>query len=78
MKNVLRAIKPTIKEQFEKVGTIFSGIHTENNLVEIAELKDHPFMVGAQFHPEFLSSPLKPHPLFKSFVEAILAEKSEK
>ena len=66
------------KEQFEKVGTIFSGIHTENNLVEIAELKDHPFMVGAQFHPEFLSSPLKPHPLFKSFVEAILAEKSEK
>ncbi len=58
------------KERLEKVGIIFSGIHKELNLVEIAEIKGHPFMVASQFHPEFQSSPLKVHPLFKRFVEA--------
>lgn len=42
------------------------------NLVEIVEVKDHPWMVGVQFHPEFQSRPLKPHPLFKEFIEAAM------
>lgn len=47
-----------------------SGRHPETNLVEIVEIKNHPFMVASQFHPEFLSRPLKPHPLFRAFMEA--------
>ena len=50
---------------------IFSGIYEKADLVEIAEIKDHPFMMGSQFHPEFKSRPNKPHPLFKGFIEAI-------
>jgi len=58
------------KSRLEKKGFIISGINPEQNLVEIAEIKDHPFMIGSQFHPEFLSRPNKPHPLFYGFVEA--------
>lgn len=47
-----------------------SGLFEEGDLVEIAELKNHPFMIGSQFHPEFLSRPHRPHPLFAGFVEA--------
>lgn len=47
-----------------------SGIFEEGNLVEIGELKNHPFMIGSQFHPEFLSRPHRPHPLFMGFIEA--------
>ena len=47
-----------------------SGINPELDLVEIVELKDHPFFVGVQFHPEFQSKPLKAHPLFTAFVKA--------
>lgn len=58
----------------EKNGMVFSGINPERDLVEIIELKNHPFFVGVQFHPEFLSRPLNPHPLFREFVRrAILA-----
>ncbi len=49
----------------------FSGLSPDGRLVEIAELTDHPFMVGTQFHPEFLSRPNRPHPLFVAFVKAI-------
>ncbi len=49
---------------------VFSGISPNGLLVEICELSDHPFMVGTQFHPEFLSRPNRPHPLFKAFVQA--------
>lgn len=59
------------KNRFEKAGLVFSGINTAMDLVEITEIKEHPFMVGAQFHPEFQSSPIKVHPLFKSFIEAV-------
>jgi CTP synthase len=52
------------KEEFEKGGMAFSGISPDGLLVEISELKDHPYMVGSQFHPEFLSRPMRPHPLF--------------
>lgn len=60
------------KERLEKAGMIFSGINPEQNLVEIAEIKDHPFMIGSQFHPEFLSRPNRPHPLFSAFIKAAI------
>ncbi len=56
---------------FEENGMVFSGVSPDNMLVEIAELKDHPFMLGTQFHPEFLSRPNRPHPLFMAFMEAV-------
>ena len=58
------------KKDFEKAGMEFSGMSPDGKLVEIAEIKDHPFMVGSQFHPEFLSRPMKPHPLFLGFIKA--------
>lgn len=54
----------------EKKGLIMAGVNPEKNLVEIIELKDHPFFVASQFHPEFKSRPLRPHPLFKEFIRA--------
>jgi CTP synthase len=60
------------KAMFEAKGMIFSGINPQTNLVEIVELKSHPFFVAVQFHPEFLSRPDKPHPLFKKFIEKAL------
>jgi CTP synthase len=62
----------SFREKLEKEGMVFSGMNPEHNLVEIAELKDHPFMVGTQFHPEFLSRPNKPHPLFAAFISAAI------
>ena len=64
------------KDQLAMAGVIFSGKSEEMDLVEISELKDHIFMVGVQFHPEFQSSPLNVHPLFKAFVQAVLHKKS--
>ena len=58
------------RAQFEKKGMIFSGLSPDGKLVEIAELADHPYMVGSQFHPEFLSRPMTPHPLFMGLVKA--------
>ncbi len=60
------------RPQLEKAGMVFSGLAPDGNLVEIAELPQavHPFFVGSQFHPEFLSRPLGPHPLFRSFLAA--------
>jgi CTP synthase len=49
----------------------FSGLSPDGRLVEIAELDDHPFMLGTQFHPEFLSRPSRPHPLFVRFLQAV-------
>ena len=49
---------------------MFSGLSPDERLVEIAELAAHPFMVGTQFHPEFLSRPNRPHPLFRAFAVA--------
>ena len=58
------------KSQFEEKGMVFSGINPQTNLCEIIELKDHPFFVACQFHPEFKSRPLDPHPLFVGLLEA--------
>ena len=49
---------------------VFSGTSPDGHLVEMAEVKDHPFFIGSQFHPEFKSRPLRPHPLFRGFVGA--------
>ncbi len=59
-----------LKEKFETKGMIFSGMSPDNKLPEIIELKKHPWFIGVQFHPEFKSRPLKPHPLFSSFIKA--------
>jgi len=58
------------KDQFEKNGMIFSGLSPDNKLPEVIELKNHPWFVAVQFHPEFKSRPLEPHPLFSSFIKA--------
>ena len=63
------------KALFEKNGMVASGICKERDLVEIVELPDHPWFVGVQFHPEFKSKPLAPHPLFVHFVKASLKNK---
>lgn len=59
------------KKQLEEAGLVFSGLSPDGKLVEIVELKDHPYFVGCQFHPEFKSRPMNPHPLFSSFVRAV-------
>ena len=58
------------KDQFEKNGLIFSGLSPDKRLPEIIELKNHPWFIAVQFHPEFKSRPLAPHPLFSSFIKA--------
>ena len=64
------------KDEFEKKGLIFSALSPDGLLPEIIELKNHPWFIGVQFHPEFKSRPFTPHPLFSSFVKA--AEISQK
>ena len=56
------------RSSMEKAGLLASGVSPDRNLVEISEVIDHPFMIGSQFHPEFLSRPNSPHPLFKEFI----------
>ena len=58
------------RERFEKEGFVFSGLSPDGKLVEVIELKEHPFFIASQFHPEFQSKPNKPHPLFKGFIAA--------
>lgn len=61
------------KDEMQKKGMIFSGINPDRNLVEIIELKNHPWFVACQFHPEFKSKPDNAHPLFRDFIKASLA-----
>lgn len=63
------------KEILEKKGLTISGVNPKMNLVEIVEIKNHPFFVAVQFHPEFKSKPLIPHPLFREFVKAAVKTK---
>ena len=58
------------RERLAEAGMVFSGLSPDGRLVEIAEIRDHPFMLGTQFHPEFLSRPNRPHPLFVAFLRA--------
>ena len=64
-------INNAFRETLEAKGMLWSGISPDGHLVEIAEIKDHPYMVGSQFHPEFLSRPNRPHPLFSGFIKAV-------
>lgn len=65
------------RQRLEENGLIISGASPDNNLVEIIEIEDHPWFLGCQFHPEFKSKPMKPHPLFKNFIAAALKKKQE-
>jgi CTP synthase len=60
------------RERLEQSGLKVSGTSPDNNLVEIVEIEDHPWFLGCQFHPEFKSKPMKPHPLFRDFIKAAL------
>jgi len=60
------------REVLERKGMVMAGINPEKDLVEIIELKNHPFFVGTQFHPEYKSRPLRPHPLFREFIRAAI------
>jgi CTP synthase len=61
------------RTELETAGLCFSGLSPDGQLVEIAEVADHPFMLGSQFHPEFQSHPNRPHPLFLAFIQAAKA-----
>ncbi|WP_047244765.1 CTP synthase [Maribacter thermophilus] len=63
------------KKQLEEAGLLATGINSKTNLVEIVELKDHPWFIGVQYHPEYKSTVANPHPLFVGFVKAALAHK---
>ncbi len=66
------------RQTLEEQGLAISGNSPDNNLVEIVEIADHPWFLGCQFHPEFKSKPMKPHPLFKDFIGAALQHKKGK
>lgn len=66
------------RQTMQEHGMLFSGQSPDGNLVEIAEIKDHPFMVGTQFHPEFLSRPDHPHPLFNELIKKAIVYKKKK
>jgi len=63
-------VNVNLRKKFETHGLNFSGMSPDNNLPEIVEIKNHPWFIGVQFHPEFKSRPLQPHPLFSSFIGA--------
>jgi CTP synthase len=64
---------PEYRDRLSRAGLVLSGTSPDGRLVEVVELADHPWFLGCQFHPEFHSTPFKPHPLFKAFVAAALA-----
>ncbi len=72
--------KNAYREELHKAGMLFSGLSPDGRLVEISELdrSQHPFMLGTQFHPEFLSRPNRPHPLFSAFIKAVKARREAK
>ncbi|TSC75696.1 MAG: CTP synthase [Parcubacteria group bacterium Gr01-1014_30] len=65
-------VNNNFRERLEKNGLVISGLNPERNLVEIIELKNHPFFLGTQFHPELKSRPERPHPLFREFLGAAI------
>ncbi len=65
------------KDNCEESGLLFSGILEEGHLCEIAEVKEHPWMLGVQFHPEFKSKPTDSHPLFRDFIAAVIKNKNK-
>jgi len=65
-------LKSEVATELEKAGLTFSGISKKFNLIEAVELENHPFFIGVQFQPQFLSRPQTPHPLFKEFIKAAI------
>jgi len=65
------------RQRLEERGLIISGTSPDNNLVEIVELGEHPWFLGCQFHPEFKSKPMRPHPLFRDFITAAIKQKGQ-
>ncbi len=66
------------REELEKTGLTIAGTSPDNKIVEAVEIKDHPFFIGVQFHPEYISRPLDPHPLFVEFVKVCLGLQGKK
>jgi CTP synthase (EC 6.3.4.2) len=66
------------RELFERNGFVISGVSPDGRLVEVVELRDHPWFIGCQFHPEFKSKPFDPHPLFVSFIKACIDAKLQR
>ena len=66
------------KQEFEKAGMDIVGLSPDGNYVEVIEIKDHPYFIACQYHPEFKSRPIKPHPLFTGWVKAALIKRKEK
>jgi CTP synthase len=64
------------RDRMEEKGFVISGTSPDGTLAELVELRDHPYFVGCQYHPEFQSKPNKPHPLFRGFIQACLARQS--
>jgi CTP synthase len=69
---------PEYEKPLAEAGLFISGKNPDYGLVELVELKGHPWFLGCQFHPEFKSRPLKPHPLFKAFIGASHARRRER
>ncbi len=65
------------REKLTAGGLVLSGIYKDGDLVEMVEIPGHPWFVGCQFHPEFKSKPLSPHPLFRAFIAAALENKKK-
>ncbi len=65
------------RKKLEASGLVIAGTSPDNNLVEIVEIEDHPWFLGCQFHPEFKSKPMQPHPLFRDFISAALVQKKK-
>ena len=65
-------------DQLKKAGLVISGLSPDGELVEIVELKDHPWFLGCQFHPEFKSTPRNPHPIFTSFIDASIKNREQR
>ncbi|MCH8029755.1 MAG: CTP synthase [Candidatus Dadabacteria bacterium] len=71
-------INNTYRDRFQQGGLRLSGLSPDGGLIEMVEIKDHPWFVGCQFHPEFKSTPLNPHPLFRDFIKAAIGYKSSR
>src|SRR5205807_1332879 len=70
-------VNNSYRERLEKAGFIATGTSPDDNLVEVMELKGHPWFLGCQFHPELKSRPLDPHPLFRGIIKAAIARRAE-
>jgi CTP synthase len=66
------------RNRLEEAGLVLSGVNPRLDLVEIVEVRDHPWFVGVQYHPEFKTRPMEPHPLFRDFIAAAIREQGQR